>query len=169
MSQDDRSGLREIFDSCWAQYMEYLAGIASDIYDSCIQDYYDKYSPKIYDRHGYPDGANLYRANNVTFDDDDIDVSFDADRLWEYRGKEKRERILRTVMDGIRGAGSRRKSWRGWPKNWRTSYPNRYSNPEYSAMWSSSYTIINDIFQEFMSTAITRTSDYFNDLFFNAI
>lgn len=166
MSQSDTGRLRRIFDSCWEQYMGYLADIASDIYDSCIQDYYE-FRPKVYGRHGYPEGKNLYQANQIGYNADDISLYLDPYSLWEYRGKEKRDRVLSTVMDGIRGGGARTHQFRGWPKSWSTSYPNSYS--QYGGIWSSNGSTINEIFADFLDTAIDSTTDYFMDLFFNSI
>lgn len=161
--------IKDIFDHCWEEYMEYLSEIASDIYDSCIKDYYNKYRPTVYDRHGHLEGRNLYQANRISFNENDIELVIDEYNLWEYKGREKRERVLSTVMEGIRGGGARRKKWRGWPKDWRTSYPNRFSNSKYLSVWSSSGNTMQDIFEDFKNTVVDKTSDYVVDLFFNSI
>ena len=166
MSQGNAAGLRRIFNSCWARYMEYLSEIASDIYDSCIQEYY-RFRPKVYDRHGYPEGANLYRANKIGYSADDIILNINEWSLWQYNGREKRQRVLDTVMQGIRGGGARTRQFAGWPQDWDTSYPNSYS--QYGSVWSSNGSTMYEIFDDFLATALSSTQDYFIDMFYNSI
>ena len=164
---NDKATLRHIFYSCWERYMEYLSDIASDIYDSCIMEYY-KFKPKVYDRHGYPEGRNLYQANKISFNEYDIILRINEWDLWPYSGFEKRDRVLDTVMDGIRGGGARKlHSFKGWAKEWSTSYPNSYSR--YGHVWSSGYSTINDILDDFIDTAIDSTYTYLTDLFYSSI
>lgn len=155
----DESSISAVFLECWGEYMVYLAAIASDIYDSCIADYYE-WRPKVYDRHGDISGFNLYRANDIEADGLDAFIGVDESKLLPYsdRKKDIRDNVLTTVMDGIRGGGARKKRWKGWPEDWTTSYPNDFS--QYSD-WSSSQTTINGILGEFVENAIKDTKDYF--------
>ena len=155
------------FLSAWEDYMEYLADIASDIYDSCIKYYYATYTPKKYDRHGDLDGFNLYRANAIEPYQLTINFSINEDLLLPYTGREKRKRVLETVMDGIRGGGVRRKQFRGWPRSWVAHYPNRYS--EFSGEWSSKSSTIDSILEDFVSTCVEDTKSYFYVLMCNYI
>jgi hypothetical protein len=150
-----------IIDKAWARYVDFIGNIISDVYDSCIEDYYAQYMPTRYGRHGDITGFNLYRANDIEWDDlsFNIDVSFDPAKLLPYydgkRRREKRDKVLNTVMAGFRGTKSR-KTPPGWPRLWGTSYPNRYS--KYSA-WTSNGNTMDDIYFDLMDNLIKDTTD----------
>lgn len=156
----DATKRRTIIDEATKAYMGDLSNIASDIYDSCIEDYYAQYEPIKYGRHGYPEGKNLYSANAIDFDEIsyNINVVFDPSRLWGYydgkKNREKRDKVLNSVMAGLRGNKSK-KSPPGWPRFWGTSYPNRYS--KYS-IWSSTGTTMDEIFTNFMNNVMKDTT-----------
>lgn len=155
----DSSDRYTVMSSCWTRYMEYLAEIARDIYDSCIQQYYDDYYPSVYDRHGNKEGFNLYKANEIASYELDYSILLDENNLLPYSGKEKRYRVLSTVMDGLRGGGARTRQFRGWPMSWHASYPNQFS--QFGTEWSSSKTTMMGIFQDFVDNAIDQTEGYF--------
>lgn len=158
MSKDD-SLIDEIIEKATREYLMFLGKIAADIYDSCIAVYYATYTPKVYDRHGKIEGFNLYSANDIRFEDDYLIGSVDAMKLLKYKGKkDKREIVLRQVMDGIRGVGSFRNP--DWPMDWTEycTYPNEFS--KYSD-WSSSKNTMYEIFEEFGDTIIDATSEHF--------
>lgn len=142
-------------------YLEKLAEIAEDIYDSCIEDYYAQYTPMKYDRHGDITGFNLYSANNIVFDEMsyNVDIDFDPNKLLGYydgkKNREKRDKVLNSVMAGLRGAKSK-KSPPGWPQKWNTSYPNQYSQYNF---WKSKGATMDKIFEDFMSNVINETQD----------
>lgn len=165
--QMDRSAVYSIFKSAWSEYMMYLANMASDIYHSCIADYYDKYYPEVYDRHGDRSGFNLYAANLISSFTTDIDIDIDPFELLSYKGKgEKRDVVLKGVMNGIRGVGSSKNAASGWPRSWTTSYPNRFSN---YGDWQSSATTIDDILDDFLENALDDTIDYLLDAFLSRV
>lgn len=159
----DATKRREIIEEASKVYMNNLSNIASDIYDSCIEDYYAQYTPIKYSRHGNIVGFNLYRANNIDFDEAsyNLDIDFDPNKLLGYydgkRNREKRDKVLNSVMAGLRGTKSS-KTPPGWPQTWSTSYPNRYS--KYS-MWKSNGTTMNEIFKNFMNNVMKDTIDLF--------
>ena len=159
----DAEKRRTIIEEASKSYMNDLSDIASDIYDSCIEDYYAQYIPTKYGRHGDIVGFNLYSANNISFDESsyNLDIDFDPSKLLKYydgkKGREKRDKVLNSVMDGLRGTKSR-KSPPGWPQFWGTSYPNRYS--KYS-VWSSRGITMNEIFTNFMNNVMKDTTDLF--------
>ena len=109
----DATKRKTIIEEASKAYMYDLSDIASDIYDSCIEDYYAQYGPpkypKKYGRHGDKKGFNLYSANNISFDEMsyDLDIDFDPNNLLEYydgkKGREKRDKVLNSVMAGLRG------------------------------------------------------------------
>jgi hypothetical protein len=162
LSLDD-GDMYDVIQDCVSQYMQYLADIAADIYDSCIRLYYATYHPKIYDRHGHIEGYNLYQANCIRSEYLSVTGGFYEDNLWQYedRRRDIRQDVLDSVMIGIRGGGARRRKWKGWPQNWDARYPNAYS--QYRD-WHSSYDNINDILDDFMENAVTATKDYFFEL-----
>ena len=155
-----------VIDSAFAEYAQFVADIYNDIYDSCIELYYDSYDPKIYDRHGDPKGFNLYRASDIYANDLMVNLSLEAYNLLPYTGKEKRDRVLGTVLDGLRGAGSRYKNFRGWPRGWNARYPNQFS--KYTE-WHSSYGTIDGILRDFAKNGIKKTSNVFWDIIGNKI
>lgn len=146
-------------------YFSKLANIAADIYDSCIKDYYDQYTPIKYKRHGNIKGFNLYSANDINFDEVsyNVDINFDPSNLLSYydgkQNREKRDKVLNSVMAGLRGTKSR-KTPIGWPRPWITSYPNRYS--QYN-LWKSKGTTMDKIFEDFMANVINETQYLLND------
>ena len=132
------------------RYARLLSSIGKDIYDSCIQDYYAQYDPIKYDRHGYPEGQNLYNAIDAWADGLVAGISLQEYKLWPYKGKQdKRGKVLSTVLDGYRGAGSS-KSPPGWPMSWSTCYPNEYSK---FYDWESGMTTLDDILIDFTANA----------------
>lgn len=157
----DATKRRNIIDEASKAYMNDLSNIASDIYDSCIEDYYAQYTPIKYGRHGNIVGFNLYSANNIDFDEMsyNLDIDFDPSKLLGYydgkRNREKRDKVLNSVMAGLRGVKSK-KSPPGWPQPWSTCYPNQYSK---YYMWSSSGSTMDSIFTEFMNSVINDTSN----------
>lgn len=161
----DTTKRRTIIDEASKAYMSDLADIASDIYDSCIEDYYAQYEPIKYGRHGDIRGFNLYSANNIDFDElsYNLDIDFDPSKLLRYydgkRGREKRDKVLNSVMAGLRGTKSR-KTPPGWPMLWLTSYPNRYSKYD---MWSSTKGTMDSIFIEFMDNVMGDTVNLWYD------
>lgn len=158
MNEDE---IYRILKNAWEDYIREISQIAEDIYDSCIQDYYYKYSPIYYKRHGFPEGKNLYQANAVTFDDWDVFPKFDSSELWAYYGKDgraKRAKVLNAVMNGMRGAKFKNKANPpGWPRSWFTSYPNKFSR--YQSLWSSSSRTMDGIFREFCDDIFNDTTD----------
>ena len=59
-----KSLIAEAYDKAINEYVNIIVGIAKDIYDSCIAQYYASYSPIVYKRHNHPEGYNLYQANS---------------------------------------------------------------------------------------------------------
>ena len=142
------------------EYFKILYVIASDIYDSCIQDFYAKYTPKVYDRHGNLEGWNLYQANEISYEDFYLDISIEPDQLLPYgdeNDEDKREVILDSVMKGLRGAKSSKLP--NWPKQWRTSYPNKFSTQ--SGLWSSSKKTLKGILNDFVANVMEDTDGIF--------
>lgn len=157
----DAAKRKTIIEEASKIYMKDLSNIAADIYDSCIEDYYAQYVPIKYGRHGDITGFNLYRANDIYFNEETYNMSldFDPSKLLKYydgkRGREKRDKVLKSVMSGLRGTKSN-KTPPGWPQPWRTTYPNRYS--KYN-LWKSSGTTMFEIYKEFMSNVMSDTSN----------
>lgn len=160
-------------DKATGLYFSKLAEIAEDIYDSCIKDYYAQYGPpeypKVYGRHGNKVGYNLYRANNIEFDEStyNVDIDFDSDKLKKYydgkRNRDKREKVLNSVMAGLRGTSQTRVSENSgevWPKTWNARYPNVYSRYN---IWKSKGTTMDEIFKDFMKNIMSQTKDLFYD------
>lgn len=145
-------------------YFKVLYVIASDIYDSCIEDFYIKYTPKIYDRHGNLEGFNLYKANRISYENFYLNVFIDSEQLLPYdktndEYKDKRDYVLNSVMRGVRGSKSGKKKIPGWPKPWRTCYPNTFSR--HAGLWSSSKRTLNGIFDDFIENAMTDMENIF--------
>ena len=137
-------------------YLNVLLNIANDIYASCIADYYGGYIPRYYNRHGNIEGINLYRANNNDYSDFYLSLSIDEDKLSPYGGKggDKREKVLRGVLNGLRGGPN----IPGWPIGWSTSYPNSYSSYR---IWYSSGTTIKGILDDFSKNAMKDNINIF--------
>ena len=162
----DEASMVSIIDVAFMQYAQLIADIYNDIYDSCIQQYYAQYSPTKYDRHGDLSGFNLYSASDIYADSMVVNLVLEASNLLPYKGKgDKRYAVLSTVLDGLRGAASR-KTPPGWPMNWYASYPNEYSA---HAEWYSSKTTLRDILQDFASNGVNETKDIFFDYIGNSI
>lgn len=158
-----------VLDKATSLYFLKLAEIAEDIYDSCIEDYYAQYDPKVYDRHGDKKGFNLYSANNIEFDEMsyNVDIDFDPGKLLKYydgkRNRDKRSKVLNSVMAGLRGTSQTRvseDSGESWPMTWDASYPNIYSKFN---IWQSKGTTMNGIFKDFMKNVMGQTRDLFYD------
>lgn len=156
------SEIVSILTKAWESYINDLREIAEDIYDSCIADYYAKYKPSVYKRHGHPEGVNLYQADVITNDDFDIFYEFDPEKLWKYGGKngdEKRAEVLDNVMRGIRGTTKRKtKLGNTWPRSWSTSYPNKHSKKN---IWQSKERTMYTIFDDFSENIFQGTIDLF--------
>lgn len=156
--QMDQNQSHAIITNAWYDYVQRIGQIAEDIYDSCIEDYYGQYTPSVYTRHGNIEGFNLYSANDIMHNEHEIEVSLDPGNLLPYAGRrDKRAKVLASVMKGLRGARSR-KTPRGWPMTWYTRYPNAYS--VYSD-WSSTRCTMNEIFYDFMDNVLIDTEDLF--------
>ena len=143
-----------------ADYGNKIYSIADDIFNSCIEDYY-KDKPKVYKRHGNIEGFNLYRLNNISFDGMDFQIGFESDFLLKYGTKEDiRAEVMDAVFSGTRGLTERN----GKPvdprrtTNWKTSYPNKFSQYDY---WQSEYTTMDGIFYDFVKHVIKDTKDLF--------
>ena len=135
-------------------YLKILLNIANDIYESCIADYYAGYSPKYYKRHGNIEGFNLYNANSNDYSNFYLGLSIEEDKLLPYSSKkgDKRGKVLRGVLNGLRGSSG----IPGWPMGWSTSYPNGYSTYR---IWYSSGTTIKEILDDFSKNVTKDTSD----------
>lgn len=148
----DENKANTILDEAFRRYFNTLSEIASDIYDSCIKDYYAQYEPIKYTRHGNIEGFNLYSANAVWFDElsYNLSLNFNPNELLPYydgkQGREKRDKVLKSVMAGLRGTKSS-KTPPGWPQRWYTSYPNQYSQ---HSLWASTERTIDAIYKDFM-------------------
>lgn len=167
----DDTEANAILDEALKRYFNTLSDIASDIYDSCIEDYYAKYEPVKYTRHGDIKGFNLYSANAILFDEMSYNLSldFDPSKLLKYydgkRNREKRDKVLKSVMAGLRGTKSS-KTPEGWPQSWRTSYPNEYSQ---SALWSSTGHTMDSIYADFMKNVREDTKHILNNYIKNLL
>lgn len=151
-----KSLIAEVYDKAINEYVDIIVGIANDIYDSCIAQYYASYTPLVYKRHGDIDGFNLYRANSFELKGTVLE-EFDGgnpDNLFKYGARRDiREDVLYAVLNGKRGITKRPS---GWPRNWTASYPNRYS--QYNE-WSSNYTTIEEIIADFEENIIEDTKE----------
>jgi hypothetical protein len=149
-----KSMVAEAYDKAMNEYVDLIVKIAHDIYRSCIAQYYASYSPKVYRRHNRPEGKNLYQADSFELDGmilEDFDGG-NPEALWEYGAREDiRADVLKAVLNGQRGI-TRRPS--GWPRKWTASYPNEYS--EYN-LWSSNYTTMQDIIDDFDANILDDT------------
>ena len=167
----DEAKANAILDEAFRRYFNTLSNIASDIYDSCIEDYYAQYEPIKYTRHGDIKGFNLYSANAIQFDEASYNLSldFDPNRLMSYydgkKSREKRDKVLKSVMAGFRGTKSR-KTPAGWPQPWRTSYPNQYS--QYT-LWSSTGRTMDAIYEDFMENVREDTKHLLNNYIKNLL
>jgi len=152
----------KVYDSAMNEYADILAGIANDIYDSCINQYYASYTPKVYKRHGKIEGFNLYRANGFMVDNNGVISDFDGgnpDALLKYGAKRDiRAEILEAVLSGKRGITSRPSppAENKWPMSWIASYPNEYSQYHY---WSSHYHTMEEIIADFENNILDDTRD----------
>lgn len=156
----DASKRKQIITKAVDQYFIILYKIASDIYDSCIEDFYIQYTPESYTRHGDIEGFNLYNANEIELNDNGIRLFADANQLLPYAGKtDRRQKVLDAVMNGIRG--TKLKYVAGWPLKWSTTYPNRFSQYK---LWSSSATTMHEIYMDFVENVSSDTQDIFWDL-----
>ena len=117
---------RTAINTAIQQYFTLLADVASDIYDSCIKDFYKQYSPTVYKRHGKIAGDNLYNANRVSFDGDTLRFLIDEDYLSPYGKDDKRDIVLEFVLAGLRGGPLPKRP--DWPMEWFTSYPNAFTS-----------------------------------------
>ena len=144
----------KIYDGALNEYADILAGIANDIYDSCIALYYASYSPNVYKRHGKPEGFNLYRANGFEINEYGVIDDFEANpyALLTYGAKRDiRAEVLDAVLNGRRGITKRPS---GWPRGWTASYPNEYSTYNY---WKSNYDTIEEIIDDFEDNILEDT------------
>ena len=154
--QMDESKIVSVLRSAIKVYGKILYAVADDIYNSCIEDYYNGYTPSSYTRHGNIEGFNLYSAADNSLTGGRLIIDTDAKKLLPYKGK-SRDRVLSNVINGLRGTGMR-KSQQDWPMNWSTSYPNSYSRYNF---WYSSGDTIEDIMQDFADNVLDDTEDVF--------
>jgi hypothetical protein len=145
------SKMSAIIDNAVQAYFYILLDIVRDIYDSCIEDYYNGYTPLYYDRHGNIEGFNLYGANSSAISDGYLHIYTDSSKLEPYKGVDS-DVILYGVEHGKRGGPA----IKGWPKRWSTSYPNSYS--DYN-VWYSKGSTIESILEDFSKNGITGTFD----------
>lgn len=139
------------------QYFHLLSEVASDIYDSCIKDFYKQYHPKTYKRHGNLAGFNLYNANQVSFDGNTLNFLLDEDYLLPYGKHGKQEIVFEFVLSGLRGGPLPRSL--DWPMEWYTTYPNAYSR--YKNIWNSSEIILENILDDFIDNVVDDTYQVF--------
>lgn len=147
------SKLKSIINSALNEYYQLLADIGMDIYDSCIKDFYNQYSPRVYKRHGVLAGYNLYRANQISYNGETVNVLLDEYNLLEYGKHDKREEVFAFVLAGLRGGPLPKNP--DFPMDWYTSYPNAYSR--YGNIWQSSEIILQDILDDFCQNIINDT------------
>lgn len=179
---DLESLVRAVIKNSINEYVDIIWGIANDIYDSCIKQYYATYTPKVYKRHGNIEGFNLYRANGFELKDGEggpILEDFDDGNpgaLLKYKTKEDiRSEVLNNVLSGQRGRsnqknGKKRRSPRPtaedpdpgvWPRPWTASYPNEYS--KYNN-WRSDEHTIKAIIADFEANILDDTSDLLDEI-----
>jgi hypothetical protein len=136
-------------------YLKVLLNIANDIYESCIAEYYGGYSPKYYNRHGNIEGFNLYKASDNDYSNFYLGLSIEEDKLLPYSGKgDKRGKVLRGVLNGLRGGPN----IPGWPIEWSSNYPNNYSAYR---IWYSSGSTIKEILDDFSKNAMKDNMEIF--------
>lgn len=153
-------------NSAFQEYAQLVSDIYNDIYDSCIKLYYDQYTPIKYDRHGNIEGFNLYSASDIYASDLAVNLSLQGYRLLPYKGKkDKREKVLDSVLDGLRGVGSS-KSPPGWPMSWDTHYPNKFSQ---FSDWRSSGTTLDGILADFAKNGPSKLAYKFYEFIENNI
>ena len=154
---DERAAAAAI-NNGFSQYAQFIVDIYNDIYDSCIEVYYSTYTPTKYDRHGDLEGFNLYSASDIYANQLMVNLSVEGYNLLPYAGKtDKRDQVLQSVMNGLRGSKSR-KTPSGWPMNWSAYYPNEFS--EFSD-WSSSASTLYEILNDFANNGVRDTADKF--------
>ena len=156
----DKTERRSIIQRAWNNYTKLISEIAHDIYESCIQDFYDQYDPVVYKRHGYPEGKNLYQADAIQWTESELKIKLAADQLWKYGGKkDKRSKVLQAVINGKRGSQSR-KTPAGWPQKWVTTYPNDFSD---YFQWDGVQepTTMKEIMDYFAENVVEDTEDIF--------
>ena len=151
-------------NSAFREYAAYLADIYNDIYSSCIQVYYSTYPPRVYKRHGDPDGFNLYSASDIYASDLLVNMTLDAWSLLPYGKHDKRDIVLDGVLNGLRGGPLPKLP--EWPMDWHASYPNEFSQYE---DWSSSKSTLDGILKDFAKNGVKHTSDKFWELIANNI
>lgn len=171
--QHDKSTMNNILEHAVNDYADFLTEIAKDIYDSCIAQFYETYTPKIYNRHGDITGFNLYSANSIGYSNLLINLTLEPENLLpyykmkkvledeydmdEFDTTDKRAEVLASVLLGIRARKSpRTPPW--FPMKWRASYPNKHS--QYSE-WFSGCKTMSAIFDDFCESAVNETIDTF--------
>lgn len=145
--------LNSVINSSLDEYYNLLANVGMDIYDSCIKDFYRQYTPSVYKRHGRPAGFNLYKANEIFYDDDTVNVVLDEYNLLPYGKHDKRDTVFEFVLAGLRGGPLPKRP--DFPMDWYTSYPNEYSR--YKNIWSSSEIILENILDDFCANVVNDT------------
>lgn len=149
----DESKRAAIFRNAVESYFHILLDMANDIYNSCIEDYYNGYTPIWYDRHGNIEGFNLYQANSNGLPGGYLRIRTDASKLEPYKSGNADD-VLGMVENGFRGGPGIKK--KGWPKRWYTSYPNGYSAYR---IWYSTGNTIETIMEDFQKNGISGTQD----------
>lgn len=153
LAQMEDSKMSTIIDKASEAYFYILLDIVNDIYNSCIEDFYNGYTPLFYDRHGNIEGFNLYSANDSNISGGYLHIITDSNKLLPYKSGDSDE-VLYSVEHGKRGGPIKP----GWPKRWSTSYPNSYSSYH---IWYSNYSTIEKIMEDFRKTGIAGTLDIF--------
>lgn len=145
--------LNSVINASLDEYYQLLANVGMDVYDSCIKDFYRQYSPRVYKRHGNLSGFNLYKANDIFYNGDTVNVLLDEYNLLPYGKHDKREEVFAFVLAGLRGGPLPKRP--DFPMEWYTSYPNTYSR--YHNIWQSSAIILEDILDDFCESAVNDT------------
>lgn len=153
----DKGRRKTVVTNAVRVYMRILYNIANDIYDSCIADFYNGYTPTSYTRHGNIEGFNLYLANDIFFQNDYLGVEILESNLLPYGKKTSKRKVFNSVVSGLRGGPG----VPGFPMDWTTSYPNSYSM--YRGVWSSSGTTIKSIYDDYFKNIVNDTVDLFWD------
>lgn len=142
-TNNQKSNVVSAINAATNKFAEIIYEIAKDVYHSCIEDYYSQYTPTSYDRHGDISGYNLYRAEDFIVNNGIIIDDLNPMNLFKYSGKkDKRRKVLNSVINGFRGG----RGIPGFPMDFYTRYPNKFSGLEY---WHSTKYTIRDIFNEF--------------------